>query len=105
MSCSLKICNIHDNALAKALDHYYYRHFDFLPLFKEDFKFNFSQIFTSLKLYAKRMFQSCQLKVKVTVEGQYLNIGFHLCTITIMFLLNLLNWFPGSGVVLDCIDS
>ena len=105
MSRSLKICNVHDNTLAKALGHYYCRTADFLPLFKEDFNFNFSQIFTSLKLYVKRMFQSCQLKVKVTFESQYLNIGFHICTITIMFLLNLLNWFPGSGVVLDCIDS
>ena len=36
----------------------------------EVFSLNFSKMFTSASLYAKRMFQSCQLKV--TAEGQSL---------------------------------
>ena len=71
--------------------------FDFLPLCQKDFRFNFSQIFTSLRPYAKLMFQPCQLKAKVTLEGKQFDFMFaqYLYPIRsyIMFLLNWLNGF------------
>ena len=35
--------------------------------------------------------------------GKGLPLGFRLCRITVS--LSLSHWYPGSGVVLDCIDS
>ena len=57
----------------------------------------------ALIAYEKRLIQVCLYVLCGHLLGKGLPLGSRLSCLTVS--LSLSHWYPGSGVVLDCIDS